>query len=391
MGMRGYGFALAVALTALMFAVGCGYLEDAGSLASDLRPTVMPAILDTPMPAVSVPQAPHPTYAPLPTYAPYPTYTPDAATYSTAVARAVEDYASGTPLAVLPRLTATPAPTETPVPTATASPIPAEATAVAARVVSDNRQRCNAWAITNMQPIAYAEFRLLDPDAMSDNEKAHWRQIIKYGNYEVWRDSSDGEIPNSYSSELLICADYWSDPVSPVNAHKRNDHFNDVCYTGLYNRAVDWNKSTNRGWREESVDSSLPVINQHVRVMNWLDIGVDDLLQMNETPYELMGRLSRDGVVGVGNDGPWSLLTNYDEYDSEWYGLGHAWGYAQGDGCGAYYPQLFFNRWIPADVVSLDILDPRVSSYTPTPTATPFPAEFRGPDRSLFVPHLDEE
>lgn len=186
-----------------MLVVGCGYLEDAGSRASELRPTVMPAIPDTPMPAVSVPQAPHPTYAPIPTYAPYSTYTPDPAAYSTAVARAVNDYASGTPLAVLPRLTATPAPTETPMPTATASPIPAEATAVAARVVSDNRQRCNAWAITNMQPILYSEFRLLDPDSMSDNEKAHWRQIIGYGDYDLGRDYSVKQINFAYN-------EFWS-------------------------------------------------------------------------------------------------------------------------------------------------------------------------------------
>lgn len=391
MGMRGYGFALAVALTALMFAVGCGYLEDAGSLASDLRPTVMPAIPDTPMPAVSVPQAPHPTYAPIPTYAPYPTYTPDAAAYSIAVARAVEDYASGTPLAVLPRLTATPAPTETPVPTATASPIPAEATAVAARVVSDNRQRCNAWAITNMQPIVYSEFRLLDPDAMSDREKAHWRQIIRHGNYDPRRDYSDGEIRETGSEGFRLCADYWSDSVSLVNSHKRNDHFKDVCYAGLYGRAVSTNKhANNEVRRQDYVDSSLPVINQAVRIMNWLDIGGDDLLQMSETPYELIGRLRRESELS-GNDDLYHLLQNYDDHNVEWYGLWSAWSYAQGDGCGAYYPQLFFNRWIPADVVPLDILDPRASSYTPTPTATPFPAEFRGPDRSLFVPHLDEE
>lgn len=390
MGIRGYGAGLVAALTALMLVVGCGYLEDAGSRASELRPTVMPAVPNTPMPAVSVPRAPHPTYAPIPTYPPYPTYTPDPVAYSTAVARAVSDYASGTPLAVLPRLTATPAPTETPIPTATASPIPAEATAVAARVVSDNRQRCNAWAITNMQPIVYSEFRLLDPDAMSDNEKAHWRQIIRHGEYHPGRDySNEKEIPYAFYNDW-ICADYWSDPVSSANAHKRNDHFEDVCYALLYNGAVNMNEHTNRVRRQDDTYSSLPIINQSVRIMNWLDIGGDDLLQMSETPYELMSRLGRESELDNSSD-LHHLFENYDDHSVEWYGLGGAWSYAQEYGCGAYYPQLFFNRWIPSDVVSLDALDPRAGSYTPTPTATPFPAEFRGPDRSLFVPFLDEE
>lgn len=124
--------------------------------------------------------------------------------------------------------------------------------------------------------------------------------------------------------------------------------------------------------------------------MNCLDIVGDDLLQMSETPYELMGRLGRESEL-YNNSDLYHLLQNYGDYRVEWYGLWPAWGYAREYGCGAYYLQLFFNRWIPADVVPLDALDPRASSYTPTPTATPFPAEFRGPDRSLFVPRLDEE
>ena len=122
-------------------------------------------------------------------------------------------------------------------------------------------------------------------------------------------------------------------------------------------------------------------INQYVRIMNWMDISVEELLRMDETPHSLMVRLlhNESGEYDYAHsvDGPYHYY-DLDDEGLEWFGIAYAWDRAISEGCGAYYPQLFFNRWIPLDAEMYEI-----SEGTPVPLPD---SALQGPNRDLFVP-----
>ena len=178
------------------------------------------------------------------------------------------------------------------------------------------------------------------------------------------------------------CEDYWSEALSESNAHKRNLAWKNQCYLNLAHRIDE----TNEYFGEAIYHGYAPrnTINQYVRIMNWMDISVEELLRMDETPHELMRRLAideNDEYEYVGYSGYPEEGHDLDKNDIEWFGVLNAWWYAADPdtgACGKYYPQLFYNRWIPLDPEQYGIGDA-------TPVPLPDVAS-QGPNRDLFVP-----
>lgn len=182
------------------------------------------------------------------------------------------------------------------------------------------------------------------------------------------------------------CQAYWSEALNPANAYKRNEAWKNVCYLQLAQRIEETNEYFGEAIYYE--DAPRNTINQYVRVMNWMDISVEELLRMDETPYELMMRLSKMYSNDVNNEHDYLYTSGYpnreddlDKEELEWFGVLNVWWYQvdpDTDACGKYYPQLFFNRWIPLDPEEYGLGD-----------ATPAPLPdvvSQGPNRVLFVP-----
>ena len=252
-----------------------------------------------------------------------------------------------TPFAVLPSYT--PQPTATRSPASTATPIsPEEFRAKTA----ENIQRCKHWAMQNLEPIEFSRFDRLNPKTMSDLDRILWGNMVSnpYGRYSLFE-------PREGETEW--CMDYWSEPLTEQNAHKRNDQFRDECIYGIVRRARNYEQKI-KEWAEIAsekydVDVSPVIVNQHIRVMNWMDIDGADLLQIQESPAALVRRIyeSRD----EGYYGRYQGTENFPSKDTpsevlEWWGIEDAFFYVidpDTNECGLYYPQLFFGRWIPID------------------------------------------
>ena len=316
---------------------------------------------------------------PYPTYTPYPTFTPLPDTVGTPVPQ-IRETSAPTPLAVLPDVTPTPEPE----PTATPTPIPAaEATATAQRRTTENLKRCDFWALNNLRPIVYAHFAELDPYNMDDFDRTLWRTLLHVDSSgDYYGDDVLNYIGARRGSPSEWCQDYWTEALSPANAHKRNEELKNYCYQRLSEEV----EGTNEHFGAAIYDERAPrnAINQYVRIMNWMDIGVEELLRMEETPYQLIRRLLSDknGKYEYATDSGYPHQEDeLDNDDLEWFGVADAWADSfRNFGCDAYYPQLFYNRWIPLD---LDMDEYEDSNATPVPLSD---IVNQGPNRDLFVP-----
>lgn len=127
-----------------------------------------------------------------------------------------------------------------------------------------------------------------------------------------------------------------------------------MCYLRLTQSIEE----TNERFGEAIYNENAPrnTINQYVRIMNWMDMEVVELLRIEETPYELMMRLSklysRNEYAYLYTSSYPNREDNLNKEELEWFGVFNAWWYQtypDTDVCGKYYPQIFYNRWIPLD------------------------------------------
>ena len=220
------------------------------------------------------------------------------------------------------------------------------------------RIRCLHYVREREQPVTYAEFRELNPDNMTDLERALWGQI-----------NGDGEF-------RLYCQDYWSEPLSANNAHKRNESFRDECYRGI------WYSRENYLYEDHRWD-------QYSRIANWLEIPGETLLEMSPRPLDLVmiaWERERRGYEPKPED--------------EWYGILEAWPSADdyymvkfrvgrnsnADECVHYYPQMFTGRWIPLDtaVTRHEMEEEARRRATPTPLPSEMRRWINQNDRPVF-------
>ena len=373
---------IAVALTALLVLSGisCGSeptFETVRQQPTQPQPAPTAEPVPTPEPLATTRQAPA-TPQPAPTPAPLRAEEPTA----------VPQTATPTPLAAVgptPIVEPTPEPTVTATPTPTPTVVPApEATATARLRSYDDLARCDYWAMDSLGGVRYARFATLDPANMSDIERALWGHQLG----RAWED------PIYLRDVSKWCKDYWSEPLSPLNADKRNEQYRSWCWENLDREADEFNTQMGDYIRQAEekkqgdVIAPRTAVNQYVRLMNSIDIPGRDLLTVPERPHELIRRLMTDPEL-EGTFDSYELPTSYHR-DSEivrtaeangtlrWWGLGEAFDVDNeaASKCALYYPQLFTGRWIPLDA----------DDQTPTPLPELSDLALHGPGRSMFVP-----
>ena len=150
--------------------------------------------------------------------------------------------------------------------------------------------RCLHHVREREKTVTYVEFRELDPDNMTDLERVLWY-------------ISDDDYFERY------CQDYWSEPLSAKNAHKRNESYRDECYQGLW--------YSREGYRDYKWD-------QHSRIANWLDIPGETLVEMSPRPLDLVLTVwerERRGYEFKSNDEWYRILEAWPSYDDRFSSL----------------------------------------------------------------------
>ena len=97
----------------------------------------------------------------------------------------------------------------------------------------------------------------------------------------IWRD----RLRNGFLSM------YGSEPLNAGNADRRNEQYKESCLNKLV-PLVDskWDTIAEAAYeRDNPVAYEIP--NQHVRIMRWMHLTGDELLAMDEPPYELLKRI----------------------------------------------------------------------------------------------------
>ena len=234
-----------------------------------------------------------------------------------------------------------------------------------ARIPGDeHRRRCRFWALNNLQPVVYSEFAALNPNTMDDLDRILWRSKI-HGNSHLGYYDDDPE-PTGEAPLLLprgpgiYCRDYWAEPLDRSNAELRNQGFEAQCRVRLEERIANRYQRL-RDWVRNDDDNELvyQTPNQFVRILDWLDLSGDELLDANVRPYQILQVQSRHPYAHWHDwvpteDGLIDYVREYDNtLDLEWLGIVRAAGLSEGStdiqACHYYYPQLFYGYWIPFD------------------------------------------
>ncbi len=262
-----------------------------------------------------------------------------------------------TPLAVLPSYT--PEPTATAVPRPTATPISSES-AQAQR--EEYIARCKHWALRNLEPIEYSRFEELNPYNMTDLERVLWGSVI-VGQDRVnhidsyYSDDTDYGVLRFRSDHVEWCRDYWSEPLGAENMDIRNfDALGLGCLVDLVWLGVQTEGYAKQAYQDYEDDEMSPVVvNQAVRLLNWMEIDGEALIAAEERPHDLVARVwERSSESGKGRYresnrvGDWPRDSARSD-EIEWWGIETIWRDGRIDSCRSYYPQLFFGRWIPLD------------------------------------------
>ena len=221
----------------------------------------------------------------------------------------------------------------------------------------EDQRWCLAWALDNLRPHVYAEFRQLDPATMDDLDRTVWRERLRRPNYgQQYRGSiptfdHDYNVSDTTSWTTLVgtCWMYWSEPLNKANADKRNLQFEAECLTKIAEEVDDtWERRTSRAANYGVPVNEVP--DQYLRVLKWLHTPGEELMKMDEPPYETLRRLS---------DQAWAYETNHysshkddPDFDLDWLGIIQAAGlYHRGshqtEACRFYYPRLFYGYWVP--------------------------------------------
>ena len=276
-----------------------------------------------------------------------------------------------TPLSIADQIppTATPTPLFSPTPVSVS-----EQEELNSQIDEEYLARCRVYVRENERPITYAEFVELNPHDMTDLERVLWAEEIGLREH---------------------CRDYWSEPLSAVNADKRNESYRAKCYESLWQSHVSFIERD--GWRREQLR-----FDQAARIANWLNIPGSDLVEMDQRPLDL--------VLSLWEQRPSPDYGDYVEFDptSEWAGLiptrvpdygelsglwprnrfevGPQIGRGYAEACVAYHPQLFTDRWIPLDTaITRQELEERLRQATPTPKPDEMSAWINQRDREVYV------
>ena len=234
-----------------------------------------------------------------------------------------------------------------------------------ARIPADeHRRRCQFWALNNLQPVVYSEFASLNPDTMDDLDRILWRSKI-HGNSNLGYYDDDPK-PNGQAPLLLprspgiYCRDYWAEPLNRANADLRNEGFGPECRFLLEDRiAGQYRRLRDAVHNDDDNELVYQTPNQYVRILEWLDLSGDELLNADVPPYRILHIQSQHAYAHWSDWVPTEdrLIDYAREYeqspDLEWLGIVRAAGLSEGSTdlqtCHYYYPQLFYGYWVPFD------------------------------------------
>ena len=225
----------------------------------------------------------------------------------------------------------------------------------------ESRRRCQFWALNNLQPVVYAEFAKLDPGSMDDLDRILWRSILnpedQLGHYDDEYADNNMVSPLLPRDPVMHCRDYWSEPLNSSNANLRNHGFESECRTDLERRITsEYNRLAEAASYRDDDDKELAyqIPNQYVRILDWLEISGDDLLDSGNPPYRILQEQSKHSYAFYQDSIP--TEESLEEYRREtgtpvnlgWLGILGAAGMG-GSSCTYYYPQMFYGFWVPFD------------------------------------------
>ena len=160
----------------------------------------------------------------------------------------------------------------------------------------------------------------------------------------------------------VYCRDYWAEPLNRSNANLRNHGFETQCRTQTgekhyQKRTTGWDTKLDEK-KENELVYNIP--NQYVRILQWLDLNGDDLMDSANPPYRILEEQSRHAYAYEEN--PTLKQKHLDHYqrenqtrlDLEWLGILRAASMSSSNSsdlrmCHRYYPQVFYGYWIPMD------------------------------------------
>lgn len=229
---------------------------------------------------------------------------------------------------------------------------------------NEYQRRCKFWARENLSPVVYAEFSDVRVNEMDDLDRIFWKSVLhgnqRYGYYEPTGTETEQAwlMPRDPG---IYCRDYWAEPLNRDNAELRNHAFENECRDDLneaiinqYRRLKSWATS------EDSEDFVYDTPNQYVRILQWLDLTGEELVDSDDPPYRILEEQSRHQYAHWVEWQP--TEENLEEYreehgvkvDLEWIGIAKAAGLSRNEtsamnSCLRYYPQLFYGYWIPID------------------------------------------
>ena len=256
---------------------------------------------------------------------------------------------------------------ETPVPREAEPPEePTTSVVPSARVPEEDedRRRCRFWALNNLQPTVYQEFAKLEPERMDDLDRILWRSILHphdhLGFYDDDHARGDEIPPLLPGNPGIHCRDYWAEPLGPGNADLRNAGYETQCRQGLEERITSrYSDLASRASHDEDNEAVWKTPNQHVRVLQWLDMSGDELLDAGRPPHILLMEQSRYPYAHMqGHIPDENFLADYrrerdGEVDLEWLGILAAAGMTDNSldlrECHYFYPQVFYGYWVPVD------------------------------------------
>ena len=168
-----------------------------------------------------------------------------------------------------------------------------------ARIPADeHRRRCSFWALNNLPPVVYSEFSKLNPDTMDDLDRILWRsQLNGSGSLGYYDDDpaagEDGSLllPRNPG---IYCRDYWAEPLNRSNANLRNQGFEAECRFRLEDRIAGQYRRLRDGVHNDEGNVLVyNTPNQYVRILQWLDLSGEELLDAQEPPYSILHEESR--------------------------------------------------------------------------------------------------
>ena len=235
-----------------------------------------------------------------------------------------------------------------------------------ARILQDDehRRRCQFWALNNLQPVVYGEFSKLNPDTMDDLDRILWRSQL-HGNRHLGYYDDDFS-RSDYMPALLprdpgiYCRDYWAEPLRRSNANLRNQGFELQCRYDLEERTTNQYRYLADAVSYDD-DNELVYLtpNQYVRILGWLDMSGDELIQSDNPPYRILQEQSQHPYAHMDNVIPTEdVMADYrretdETLNLEWLGIVRSAGLSEGSSnlqsCHYYYPQVFYGYWVPFD------------------------------------------